>query len=204
LVFLDLAAILFLSMSILLSPGFSVVVSQHGLSTWISRRFVPRGQVSVDGRYPTLKGHQPVSVTFPSIGPHAPAWGEHHARVRAAERLESAPELALVCAKAQDAEAAIRADARHLAGIPVVIVQNGLNGLEAAGSLLPVSRCVGAIAIFAADRPAPGQVKVAAAGPLYLGDGDEAWAGKTSSAFPPPGLHQGPGIGASEGHPAAK
>lgn len=61
--------------------------------------------------------------------------------------------------------AAIRANARHLAGIPVVIVQNGLNGLEAAGSLLPVSRCVGAIAIFAADRPAPGQVKVAAAGP---------------------------------------
>jgi hypothetical protein len=28
--------------------------------------------LGVIDRYPTLKGHQPVSVTFPSIGPHAP------------------------------------------------------------------------------------------------------------------------------------
>ena len=42
------------------------------------------------------------------------AWGEHRARVAAAERLDSTPELALVCAKAQDAESAIRANATYL------------------------------------------------------------------------------------------
>lgn len=100
------------------------------------------------------------------------AWGDHQAQVvAAAERLESTPELALICTKAQDAEAAILANAHHLAGIPVVIVQNGLDGLDTARRLLPDSRCIGAIAVFAADHPAPGHVTVATPGPLYIGDG---------------------------------
>lgn len=99
------------------------------------------------------------------------AWGEHRAQVDAAETLGSTPELALVCAKAQDAGTAIRAGASRLTGIPVVIVQNGLDGLSAARELLPDSECVGAIAVFVADRPAPGHVTVATAGSLILGDG---------------------------------
>lgn len=98
------------------------------------------------------------------------AWGDHRAQVRPVERLMSPPELALVCTKAQDAQAAILANARQLAGIPVVIVQNGLDGLDNARRILPDSQCVGAIAVFAADRPAPGHVTVATPGPLYLGD----------------------------------
>ena len=55
-----------------------------------------------------------------------------------------------------------------------MVVQNGLDGVHAARSLLPTSRCVGAIAVFAADRPAPGYVTVVAPGPLELGDRDGA------------------------------
>lgn len=71
----------------------------------------------------------------------------------------------MVCTKAQDAEAAILANAQHLSGIPVVIVQNGLDGLDTARSLLPDSRRIGAIAVFAAERPAPGRVAVVTPGP---------------------------------------
>lgn len=100
------------------------------------------------------------------------AWGEHLARVRATELLEATPSLAVVCAKAQDASTAITANREHLSGIPVVIVQNGLDGLEAARRLLPDSECLGGVAVFAADRPTPGHVSVATPGPLLIGSSD--------------------------------
>lgn len=100
------------------------------------------------------------------------AWGQHVARVGAVEFLEATPSIAFVCAKAQDASSAISANAAHLAGIPVVVVQNGLDGLEAARRLLPDSDCIGAVAVFAADRPAAGHVVVATPGPVLVGDGD--------------------------------
>ena len=74
-------------------------------------------------------------------------WGTHTARVAAAETLQTRPELAFVCTKAQDAAAAITANAALLEGIPVVIVQNGLAGLREAQALLPTSDCVGALAL---------------------------------------------------------
>jgi len=99
------------------------------------------------------------------------AWGEHRARVAAAERLDGRPELAFICTKAQDAEAAITDNRNVLDGIPVVIVQNGLDGLDAAIRLLPGSNCVGALALYAAQHVEPGHVTVTAAGPTYLGAG---------------------------------
>lgn len=99
-------------------------------------------------------------------------WGEHVAGVMATEFLEATPSLAFVCAKAQDATTAITANAGPLAGIPVVIVQNGLDALETARRLLPSSECVGAVVVFAADRPTPGHVTVATPGPVLIGDSD--------------------------------
>jgi 2-dehydropantoate 2-reductase len=99
------------------------------------------------------------------------AWGEHVAAVTASDRLSGTPELAFVCTKAQDAEAAMGENAAALRGIPVVVVQNGLEGLEAAGRVLPDSDCVGALALYAAQYVEPGRVTVTATGATYLGSG---------------------------------
>ncbi|WP_314147666.1 2-dehydropantoate 2-reductase [uncultured Leifsonia sp.] len=98
-------------------------------------------------------------------------WGEHTARVRAATTLLETPELAFVCTKAQDAESAIRENAAHLAGITVVVVQNGLAGLRQAVELLPDSTCVGALALYATSYLSPGRITVTTTANTYLGSG---------------------------------
>jgi 2-dehydropantoate 2-reductase len=97
------------------------------------------------------------------------AWGDFVARVTAVPQLAAPVDLALVATKAADAAAAIAASAEALAGIPVVVVQNGLNGPETAAALLPRSRVLGGLALFAATLLAPGQVRVGTPGPLYVG-----------------------------------
>ncbi|MDN4598753.1 ketopantoate reductase family protein [Leifsonia virtsii] len=101
-------------------------------------------------------------------------WGSHTARVAAAETLQTRPELAFVCTKAQDAPAAIRANAALLDGITVVVVQNGLAGLAEAERLLPGSDCVGALALYATSYLSPGRVTVTTTANTYLGAGDGA------------------------------
>ncbi|MFP3464756.1 ketopantoate reductase family protein [Leifsonia sp. SIMBA_070] len=101
-------------------------------------------------------------------------WGAHTARVAVAETLQATPELVFVCTKAQDAGAAIRANAALLGGITVVVVQNGLAGLREAQELLPDSECVGALALYAASYLSPGRVSVTTTANTYLGAGDGA------------------------------
>jgi 2-dehydropantoate 2-reductase len=99
-------------------------------------------------------------------------YGDVHTRVAAAERLTRRAELVLVCTKAHDAEAAI-ADNRELAdGAIVVVVQNGLGGVDTAARLLPSSRCLGLLSIIAANHTEPGVVHVTARATSYLGAGD--------------------------------
>lgn len=102
------------------------------------------------------------------------AWGEHTATVAAAERLGRPPELAIVATKIADAPAAMSANAGYLRGIPVVVVQNGLEALRSAGRVLPNSDVVGALALFAASYLAPGEVTVTAVGPVILGVAEQA------------------------------
>lgn len=102
------------------------------------------------------------------------AWGEYTAMVDASTELRRAPQLAIVATKAQDAEAAMRASARLLEGIPVVTVQNGLSSVATGRSVLPRSAVLGALALFAASYLSPGEIFVTARGPIYLGRGDEA------------------------------
>jgi 2-dehydropantoate 2-reductase len=102
------------------------------------------------------------------------AWGEHTAQCAAAETLIGAPELAFITTKAQDAEAAIAANRDALRSIPVVVVQNGLHGLERAARLLPGSDCSGALALYAAQYVEPGHVTVTAPGSTYIGAGTSA------------------------------
>ena len=99
-------------------------------------------------------------------------YGEAHARVGAGEALATRPELVLVCTKAQDAAAAIEANAAMIDGVPVVVVQNGLEGVETAARLLPRSSCMGVLSIIAANYTEPGVVRVTTRATSYLGRGD--------------------------------
>ncbi|MFB2599147.1 ketopantoate reductase family protein [Herbiconiux sp. P17] len=96
-------------------------------------------------------------------------WGEHTARPRASAALEERPELAVLTVKAQDADAALAENAPFLDGVPLVVVQNGLGGAEAAASQLPTSPVVGGLALFAASYLSPGEVSITTPAATYLG-----------------------------------
>ena len=98
-------------------------------------------------------------------------FGEAHAQPRAVDRLTEAPDLALVCTKAQDAAHAIADNAELLNGCPVIVVQNGLDGVQTAERLLPDSDCFGLLVIVAANYTEPGHVRVTTPAPSYLGRG---------------------------------
>lgn len=100
-------------------------------------------------------------------------YGDVHARVAAHERLTRRADLVLVCTKAQDAEAAIAANRDLVDGTPVVVVQNGLDGVDTAERLLPSSHCLGLLSIIAANYTEPGSVRVTTTAASYLGRGDE-------------------------------
>jgi 2-dehydropantoate 2-reductase len=101
------------------------------------------------------------------------AWGDYLAVVEASALLEHGPQLAIVATKAQDAELAIRDNIRFLRDIPVLIVQNGLDGVTTAQRGSPRSHVVGALAMFAASYLSPGEVTVTTAGPLYISGGNQ-------------------------------
>jgi 2-dehydropantoate 2-reductase len=97
------------------------------------------------------------------------AWGDHTASVSASERLQQGPELAILATKAQDAAAALRDNSRVLGGIPLLVVQNGLDGVDVAGRLAAHSDIVGGLAMFASSYLRPGEISVTARGALFLG-----------------------------------
>lgn len=96
-------------------------------------------------------------------------WGKYSAHVDAGTMLTGSPDLAIVATKAQDAAAALRENASFLVGIPVVVMQNGLEGIANAHLAAPQSDIVGGLALYAASLLAPGQVMVTAGGSTYLG-----------------------------------
>ena len=96
-------------------------------------------------------------------------WGSHIAPVAADTVLPTGLDLAIVTTKAQDSAAALLANRSALDGIPVLIVQNGLEGMATAATLLPHSPIAGGLALFAASYRAPGDVEVTTAAHTYLG-----------------------------------
>lgn len=99
-------------------------------------------------------------------------YGNVQANVAVAETLSTRPDLVLVCTKAQDAEAAISLNADLVDGVPVVVVQNGLDGVATAARLLPRSSCMGVLSIIAANYTEPGTVRITTPATSYLGRGD--------------------------------
>ena len=97
------------------------------------------------------------------------AWGDYRAQVDATEELTPGVELVIIATKARDAPAAIRDNLARLTGIPLVVIQNGLDGITAAKAESPRSDVIGGLATFASSYLSPGRITVTTAGPLYLG-----------------------------------
>jgi 2-dehydropantoate 2-reductase len=104
-------------------------------------------------------------------------WGEHTARVEAAEVLPTRPELALITVKAQDARAAAERHREVLDRVPVVVIQNGLAGPRALHDVLPASPLIGGLSLIAAAHLEPGLVTVTGPNTTVLAP-DTATAGQ--------------------------
>lgn len=138
------------------------------------------GAGAVGGTIAALLARAGHDVEVTARGPHLAAiardgirldgvWGEYSAHVGAGILLTRSPDLAIVATKAQDAAAALRENASFLVGIPVVVMQNGLEGIATAHHAAPQSDIVGGLALYAASLLAPGQITVTAGGSTYLG-----------------------------------
>jgi 2-dehydropantoate 2-reductase len=92
-------------------------------------------------------------------------------RLVALPKLGERVDLALLAVKAQDAAAALAEHGAALRGTPVLVVQNGLDGVTAAGEKLPESSCFGGLSIIAASYLEPGSVTVTTPAMTYLGRG---------------------------------
>jgi 2-dehydropantoate 2-reductase len=96
-------------------------------------------------------------------------WGDFTVRVDAVESLTISPDIAFLTTKAQDAAAALRVNAGFLVGIPVVVVQNGLEAITTAKRAAPRSDIVGALALYAVSYLSPGTISITTTGPTFLG-----------------------------------
>ncbi|MFU8945799.1 ketopantoate reductase family protein [Mycetocola zhadangensis] len=80
-------------------------------------------------------------------------------------------DLVLFAVKAQDTAAALDEHGDTVAGAPVLVIQNGLDGVRAVSAALPDSSCIGALSIVAASYLEPGSVTVTTPATTYLGRG---------------------------------
>jgi len=99
----------------------------------------------------------------------AGAWGEYVAQVDAAEELTGGNEFVIVATKALDAAEALRQNAGVLRGIPVLVIQNGLDGVSGAKAAAPKSDIIGGLAIFATSYLSPGEITITTPGSLVIG-----------------------------------
>ncbi len=89
--------------------------------------------------------------------------------VEVAARLTAAPDLALLTTKAPDVAEAIRANLGPLGGVPVLVIQNGLRGIDLLKPLLSPEQILGAVAVMAATYLEPGRVDVPYLGSMVVG-----------------------------------
>ena len=95
-------------------------------------------------------------------------------RLVAVPHLAEQVDLVLLCVKAQDAAAALAEHGDSLGDAPVLVVQNGLDGVASASAALPRSSVFGALSIIAASYLEPGSVTVTTPATTYIGRGSSA------------------------------
>ncbi|MEW5096630.1 ketopantoate reductase family protein [Clavibacter michiganensis] len=123
-------------------------------------------EVDVTARGPHLRAIQDGGLRL------AGGYGDHVARVAAAERLGRPPELAIVATKIADARDAMTENAGWLRGIPVLVVQNGLSAITMGVECLPRSQVVGGLALAATSLTEPGLVTVTSPVGMQIGSAD--------------------------------
>lgn len=96
------------------------------------------------------------------LGPFSP-------KVRAAELMDSRPDLVLVAVKTQDVETIVNANATFLRSVPLVTLQNGIRSDAIVARLLPPERLLSAVVLVTATYLAPGHVTLVERGHLVLG-----------------------------------
>lgn len=92
-------------------------------------------------------------------------------RLVAVPALAEPVDLVLFCVKAQDAADALAEHGPGVGGAPVLVVQNGLDGVAMAAAALPDSSVLGALSIIAASYLEPGSVTVTTPAATYIGRG---------------------------------
>jgi 2-dehydropantoate 2-reductase len=97
------------------------------------------------------------------------AWGSFTAAVDARPALEAPVDLLVLATKAQDAAAALEQNAPALSSRLVLVVQNGLGGIDTARRVTGRSDLVGGLALYAASHLSPGLVTITAPGITVLG-----------------------------------
>ena len=103
------------------------------------------------------------------------AWGDTTAQVAASARLTAPADMVILTTKAHDAVAALADNLEFLGDSPLLVVQNGLDGIANARDASPRSRVVGGLAMFAASYLSPGEVTITTPNPTFIG-GDDAEA----------------------------
>jgi 2-dehydropantoate 2-reductase len=97
------------------------------------------------------------------------ALGSMQVRVRAAERLEFTPDVALLTVKTQGVAAAAREVHPYLVGVPVVTMQNGVRSDELVADVLGKQGILSCVVLFGATFLEPGTVTYSPQGVLVLG-----------------------------------
>ncbi len=97
------------------------------------------------------------------------ALGPMQVRVRAAERLDFKPSLALLTTKTQGVVAAAREIRPYVIGAPVVTMQNGVRSDELVANVLAKDAILSCVVLFGATFLEPGSVIYSPQGVLVLG-----------------------------------
>jgi 2-dehydropantoate 2-reductase len=97
------------------------------------------------------------------------ALGTMQVRVRAAERLDFRPDLALLTVKTQGVAATAREVSPYVGGVPVVTMQNGVRSDELVADVLGTEDILSCVVLFGATFLEPGSVTYSPQGKLVLG-----------------------------------
>ena len=97
------------------------------------------------------------------------ALGTMQVRVRAAERLDFRPDLALLTVKTQGVAATAEEVHPFVVGVPMVTMQNGVRGDELVADVLGMEDILSCVVLFGATFLEPGSVTYSPQGKLVLG-----------------------------------
>ncbi|MGV1033674.1 MAG: ketopantoate reductase family protein [Microbacteriaceae bacterium] len=113
------------------------------------------------------RGEQREIIAEKGIQLHG-GYGEIVAKVNVVDAFSDV-DVVFVCTKAHDTDEAMRDHRDELQGIPVVLVQNGVEGLAIASQYVQPERVFGAITLIAANFTDPGVVRVTNPQPTFIG-----------------------------------